>query len=773
MGNKLDKMVSQLKEGVDSLVKEQLPVDSLVKKLRGQDCGCTNSGDGDAGDLSAVCGCVVGKSCGCDFQDEKRDNDCCDDLNEMYRIERKETNEEIEVCYVPEAFVPVVPITSTLTEVCYVPEADVPVVPVTSTLTEVCYVPEADVPVVPVTSTLTEVCYVPEADVPVVPVTSTSMSLTEQDNVGSAFKPVAMDLKDLCLSVGAHEGNSKLDNSIQKFSMNCTCGASHIEFRCQENHQQRICTSTIIIDIGIDECQSDYSKSEPSRGRHVPLETEETCILDVKLLSEDDCGALDFVCNVAASEPAAPLRGVCLEGLLRQRVRSTAVLKKTVLDPISFVGCDSFQRDKDIVTACHQMGSRRGLLFRENIRNFFSYNIFCDICITGKYPIFFPPNYNFSKCWKREYVPKLSFSMVLNFRPKEETDVGSVFVKQKCLDKQWPAPNGRCLELNCTPGKHLKGDTCVEILEEIDGHGLGYTFTYFLMTKYGSPEELSHHFKNEQSIKRSTRLLLTQLNIYLFVASFSYYLEVNIAENPFLCKSYQRKAETSVVFSVKVNFYSLIRESRTQLETRLIAHLLKKDFKLTLSETVEVPLQPSVVFIQYQSFKKRGLWNMYRNSGDRYVGLKLLSLSSLMLCKYVSFNATEYQLTVNDTVTPPDVSISIDFNVTKIIIKDNKDLILVKVTDEGILNVCVDLLDRILQESERNSKKSGKECIEKNCLIEYILTLTCFSLSALCLLLTMLSYLMISKLRTMTGLNNFFLSCSLLLAQLSSLASIR
>ncbi|KAI8772037.1 hypothetical protein BgiBS90_027572 [Biomphalaria glabrata] len=94
MGNKVDNMVSQVKERVDSLVKEQLPVDSLVKKLHGQDCGCTNSGDGDAGDWSAVCVCVVSKSCGCDFQDEKRDGDCCDDLNGMYRVERKETNEE-------------------------------------------------------------------------------------------------------------------------------------------------------------------------------------------------------------------------------------------------------------------------------------------------------------------------------------------------------------------------------------------------------------------------------------------------------------------------------------------------------------------------------------------------------------------------------------------------------------------------------------------------------------------------------------------------------
>ncbi|KAI8782443.1 hypothetical protein BgiBS90_015930 [Biomphalaria glabrata] len=60
MGNKVDKMVSQAKEGIDSLVKEQLPVDSLVKKLHGQDCGCTNNGDGDAEDWSTVCGCVVG-----------------------------------------------------------------------------------------------------------------------------------------------------------------------------------------------------------------------------------------------------------------------------------------------------------------------------------------------------------------------------------------------------------------------------------------------------------------------------------------------------------------------------------------------------------------------------------------------------------------------------------------------------------------------------------------------------------------------------------------
>ncbi|KAK0065886.1 hypothetical protein Bpfe_004683 [Biomphalaria pfeifferi] len=112
--------------------------------------------------------------------------------------------------------------------------------------------------------------------------------------------------------------------------MNCTCGAPHREFRCQENHQQSICTATII-DIGIDECQSTQAKSELARGRHLQLELEETYLLDVRLLAAGDCGALNLQLGCKLSF----LRGVCREGLLRQRVRATAVLKKTGLDTIS------------------------------------------------------------------------------------------------------------------------------------------------------------------------------------------------------------------------------------------------------------------------------------------------------------------------------------------------------------------------------------------------------------------------------------------------------
>ncbi|KAK0060210.1 hypothetical protein Bpfe_010397 [Biomphalaria pfeifferi] len=94
-----------------------------------------------------------------------------------------------------------------------------------------------------------------------------------------------------------------------------------------------MCSSAIIINIGIDKCQSVQAESELSRGTHLQLELKETYFLDMRQLAEDDCSAI--VCNVAAREPEAPLRGVGREGLLKQRVRTTAVLKKKVLDPIS------------------------------------------------------------------------------------------------------------------------------------------------------------------------------------------------------------------------------------------------------------------------------------------------------------------------------------------------------------------------------------------------------------------------------------------------------
>ncbi|KAI8767206.1 hypothetical protein BgiBS90_029354 [Biomphalaria glabrata] len=101
-----------------------------------------------------------------------------------------------------------------------------------------------------------------------------------------------------------------------------------------------MCTSAIVIDIGIDECQSTQTKSELSRGRHWKLELEENYLLDVSLLDDGECGALDFVCNVAACEPAVFIKEFCKECLQKQRAGKKAMLRKTGLHTIFCVSKD-------------------------------------------------------------------------------------------------------------------------------------------------------------------------------------------------------------------------------------------------------------------------------------------------------------------------------------------------------------------------------------------------------------------------------------------------
>ncbi|KAI8789955.1 alpha-actinin A [Biomphalaria glabrata] len=306
-----DKIVSHAKGGINSLGKEQLP---------GQDCGCTNSGDGGAGDWRAVCDCVVGKSGGDDFQNEKCDNDCCDDLNGMCRIERKETNEETR-----------------------------------------------------------EVCYVPEVFVPGVPVTSTSVSRTDQDNVGSASKLAAVDFKDLCLSVsifdenpnheslktfsvslpwmssseiantGPNNGqdrnnkfdlgsgireNSMLGNCIQAIDMNCICGVLGGQCPCQENQLQ---------DLNLTEmCTSaHFSESDLNGGELIPAKPDvvvDEHYKDVSWAYLTDEAEKEYVLEtMATSGPTTVSRDVHGKGQLTQHLRTTTLESTVIATTSTFV----------------------------------------------------------------------------------------------------------------------------------------------------------------------------------------------------------------------------------------------------------------------------------------------------------------------------------------------------------------------------------------------------------------------------------------------------
>ncbi|XP_013060598.2 latrophilin receptor-like protein A isoform X1 [Biomphalaria glabrata] len=152
-----------------------------------------------------------------------------------------------------------------------------------------------------------------------------------------------------------------------------------------------------------------------------------------------------------------------------------------------------------------------------------------------------------------------------------------------------------------------------------------------------------------------------------------------------------------------------------------------------------------------------------------------VSVSQVMICKHVSFDQSFYQVSIDDQTLPPNVTITIDFNDTKLQITDNEDLVMLKVNEDRTLDVCINLLDRkmkVLKERDPDIKRPKDEhCKETLCLVENFLTWICFIISMVCLLLTLLTYCMFPVLRTKAGVNNMFLSFSLLLAQVSLIIS--
>ncbi|KAI8794495.1 adhesion G protein-coupled receptor E4P, partial [Biomphalaria glabrata] len=66
-----------------------------------------------------------------------------------------------------------------------------------------------------------------------------------------------------------------------------------------------------------------------------------------------------------------------------------------------------------------------------------------------------------------------------------------------------------------------------------------------------------------------------------------------------------------------------------------------------------------------------------------------------------------YRITINDSVIPQKVAITINFNVTEVHITDNKELIMIDIHANGRLDVCTDLLDFKIKGS--NNEKSTLE----------------------------------------------------------------
>lgn len=199
---------------------------------------------------------------------------------------------------------------------------------------------------------------------------------------------------------------------------------------------------------------------------------------------------------------------------------------------------------------------------------------------------------------------------------------------------------------------------------------------------------------------------------------------------------------SQVIFITHGTILAPVDVPRTQMEQELISTLIKPNFRLYLSPTDFVQLQPIVVLRQstqsksllyelfdvetdliisyYYIYNGQGkIWKsiygdpLNQENADVFLinvqtydfGIDIephvsssIDLTLILDCKFVSFNVMEYQMTINNTVIPPEVKITLDLNGTELEITDNKELIMVNVNTNGRLDVCIDFLDIKLNE---------------------------------------------------------------------------
>ncbi|KAK0048633.1 adhesion G protein-coupled receptor L2 [Biomphalaria pfeifferi] len=189
-----------------------------------------------------------------------------------------------------------------------------------------------------------------------------------------------------------------------------------------------------------------------------------------------------------------------------------------------------------------------------------------------------------------------------------------------------------------------------------------------------------------------------------------YIIHIDKAEN--LSKTGETSISIIVNMTLTVYYTNVI-----ELESAFISEIVQKD-AFNLSDVQHIKLQPFFILKPLRRFNQldqEGLHalnannNMYpqvitKKKNDEVIISSLEScdnkdrLNQALICKHLLLDQSFFHVTIDDQTLPPNVTITIDFNVTKVHITDNKDLLMVDFDDDGSLLVCIDLIDKKLNE---------------------------------------------------------------------------
>uniref|UniRef100_A0A2C9LS57 Uncharacterized protein n=1 Tax=Biomphalaria glabrata TaxID=6526 RepID=A0A2C9LS57_BIOGL len=330
---------------------------------------------------------------------------------------------------------------------------------------------------------------------------------------------------------------------------------------------------------------------------------------------------------------------------------------------------------------------------------------------------------------------------------------------------------GDCHPLRCGPGKEFLDGKCTARVEEIKG--LSYRLCLWLQPIPSERQKLYSLVLTDLYARKTFYSLFNKIKEMVEEFTTNYRLDVGglVDTNsiPFL--------KFPAIFWMECLLFARQNIIQNDFDIQILNQFMYGNISVQNFENAKLIVKPFQMlprFVVANSVAQ----NLINQSQTVYLdaeyksesfitGLKVdyISVNHVLMCRFVRFEPEQYQADVRDDVIPPDLTLTIDLNGTKILITDNADLNMVDIGQDGELNVCEDLLNSKLKIFRDDVLEGTNRELAGTSLAEYIVSIACSSASILCLVLTLMTYVLFSELRTEAGLNNMFLSSSLLLAQ--------
>ncbi|KAH9507265.1 hypothetical protein Btru_056752, partial [Bulinus truncatus] len=423
-------------------------------------------------------------------------------------------------------------------------------------------------------------------------------------------------------------------------------------------------------------------------------------------------------------------------------------------------------------------------------------NKLCALCnklMNGAYPSY--------PCYRPKYVDIIHLLDVRTSKPQSINE-------RACQNDKWASPDGELLNLKCDACNVILNGSCDGSADQRitrRGYNLRFWLDLFnphhkriLYTEREMPKVLesltlqllSVLQENSEDICIHNSLVSPELqdthDHHIFRFESSFLAKENLSINDLMFDFNKNVINLTITDEhQKVDdFFRTFNSLRSfSVDRKLFKYGVNESCHTTVNEIFKPVAQGSVEWINHhlvkfqqlyylghalRIFTQRYLCNGTDDTRKAYEFESIntfTNISGVFLCPYVSFEPSVYEMTVNDSVIPPNVSITIKFTEVKISFTDKEDFNFLDIDVNSTLNVCQDILNVKLKEMTERQKDVKSTNVARKSLSKYITNLVSFAISVACLLLTLMTYFLFPVLRNDAGINNMFLSSSLLLAQ--------